>query len=451
MTNLDLSSLTSTTLSQYYLVILAQTSLTSAQASLFTNYVAGGGHLIAMRPDAQIAGLFNLGTASGTLNNGYVQLNPSVVFDGAAPGSGLVSVPLQIHGSADQYSTTAGAVVLAQLYSSATTQTPYPAVVGSSNGQAVAFTYDLPSSIVLMRQGNPANANQDIDNDDGVFRTIELFQTAGGGAPWVDRNLIPIPQADEQQRFLARLVKQMVAGTEPLPQLWYFPGTNKTVMVSTGDAHANPTSYYQAEINGLAAYGATMTFYIAIASNPSASQMQTWQSQGFTFGIHPYASHPDSYPPFNCTALAQCYPAWNNWFTTQYPNNPRSQTVRNHQVAWLGWTDAADLQAQYGIGMDTSFYVWGKWLQKPDGTWPHGYSTGSGLPMKFMRADGTILPVYQQLTELVDEQLPRRFGRRLRKPERYIRLDRVEAADRRQPERLLFSHHNPIPRGLLLQ
>ncbi len=270
VTNLDISSLTSTTLSQYYLVILAQTSLTSAQASLFTNYVAGGGHLIAMRPDAQIAGLFNLGTASGTLNNGYVQLNPSVVFDGAAPGSGLVSVPLQIHGSADQYSTTAGAVVLAQLYSSATTQTPYPAVVGSSNGQAVAFTYDLPSSIVLMRQGNPANANQDIDADDGVFRTIELFQTAGGGAPWVDRNLIPIPQADEQQRFLARLVKQMVAGTEPLPQLWYFPGTNKTVMVSTGDAHANPTSYYQAEVNGLAAYGATMTFYISIASNPSA-------------------------------------------------------------------------------------------------------------------------------------------------------------------------------------
>ncbi len=405
VTAMDLSSVTASTLSQYYLVILAQTPLTAAQASLFTNYVTGGGHLIAMRPDPQIASLFNLGTSTSSLSNGYVQLNNTVVFDGAAPGAGLASVPLQIHGNTDQYSTTAGAVILAQLYSSATTQTPYPAVVGSSNGRAVAFTYDLPSSIVLMRQGNPANVNKDIDNDDGVFRTIELFQTAGGGAPWVDRNLIPIPQADEQQRFLARLIKQMVAGTEPLPQYWYFPGTNKTVMVLTGDAHANPDSYYQAEVNGLAAYGATMTFYISIAANPSPSLMQTWQAQGFTFGIHPYPNYPNNYPPYNCTSLIQCYGVWMNWFATQYPNNPRSPTVRNHEVSWQGWTDVVDTMAVDGITMDTSFYVWGPWLQKPDGTWPHGYSTGSGLPMKFMRSDGTIEPVYQQLTELVDEQL----------------------------------------------
>jgi hypothetical protein len=79
--------------------------------------------------------------------------------------------------------------------------------------------------------------------------------------------------------------------------------------------------------------------------------------------------------------------------------------LRNHQVAWLGCTEAADLEAAYGIALDTDFYHWGNWLQKPDSTWPHGYITGSGQPMKFIRADGTILPVYQQLTELVDEQL----------------------------------------------
>ena len=409
-TMMDLSKVKDTTLEQYHLVLLAQTSLTPSEAALFTSYVSKGGHLIAMRPDTQIVGLFNLGASNAKMNDGYVKLNDQAAYDGAVPGSGLASVPMQIHGSADQYSTTAGAVILAQLYSNATTQTPYPAVVGSSNGLAIAFTYDLPSSIVLMRQGNPANANQDVDNDDGVFRTIELFQAGGGGAPWVDRNLIPIPQADEQQRFLARLIRQMVAGAEPLPQLWYFPGANKTVMVLTGDAHANPDSYYQAEVNGLTAYGATMTFYISLAGDPSPATMQSWQSQGFTFGIHPYANHPNNYPPYNCTSLTQCYSAWNTWFNIQYPKNPRSPTVRNHQVAWLGWTDAADLEAQYGIGMDTSFYVWGGWLQKPDGTWPHGYSTGSGLPMKFIRADGTVLPVFQQLTELVDEQLVTNSG-----------------------------------------
>jgi hypothetical protein len=404
-TLMDISKVKDETLQPYRLVLLSQTSLTAAQSTLFTKYVASGGRLIAMRPDAQIAGLFNLGATNGKIDNGYVKLNGNAKFAGAAPGLGLASVPMQIHGSADQYSTTTGAVLLAQLYSDAKTPTPYPAVVGSANGQAVAFTYDLPSSIVLMRQGNPANANQDVDNDDGVFRTIELFQSGGGGAPWVDRNLIPIPQADEQQRFLARLIKQMLAGIEPLPQLWYFPGFNKTVMVLTGDAHANPDSYYQNEINGLIAYGATMTFYISLAADPSLSVMQSWQSQGFTFGLHPYANHPNNYAPYNCLSLEQCYVAWNIWFNTQYPNAPRSPTVRTHQVAWLGWTDAADLEAKYGIGMDTSFYIWGGWVQKPDGTWPHGYSTGSGLPMKFIRADGSIIPVFQQPTELIDEQL----------------------------------------------
>jgi hypothetical protein len=55
--------------------------------------------------------------------------------------------------------------------------------------------------------------------------------------------------------------------------------------------------------------------------------------------------------------------------------------------------------------MDFSFYHWGPWLQKPDGTWPHGYITGSGLPMKFVRPDGTLTSVYQQLTELADDHL----------------------------------------------
>jgi hypothetical protein len=197
----------------------------------------------------------------------------------------------------------------------------------------------------------------------------------------------------------------MVAGVEPLPQVWYFPETHKTVMVLTGDAHANPVSYYQNEIEGVAAYGAKMTIYISIAGEPSPETIQAWQAQGFTFGLHPYASYPNTYPPLNCTTLAECYAVWDNWFKGQYPGITVSRTVRNHQVAWLGWTDAADLQAATGIGMDTSFYVWGRWLLKPDGSWPHGYSTGSGLPMKFARSDGTILPVFQQLTELVDEQL----------------------------------------------
>jgi hypothetical protein len=58
---------------------------------------------------------------------------------------------------------------------------------------------------------------------------IDLYQTTGGGSPWVDRERIPVPQADEQQRFFARLVRHLVGFKMPLPQLWYFPEKAKTM------------------------------------------------------------------------------------------------------------------------------------------------------------------------------------------------------------------------------
>jgi 3-deoxy-D-manno-octulosonic-acid transferase len=55
--------------------------------------------------------------------------------------------------------------------------------------------------------------------------------------------------------------------------------------------------------------------------------------------------------------------------------------------------------------MDFSVYSWGSWLKKSNGSWAHGYIIGSGLPMKFVRSDGSLINVFQQSTHLVDEQL----------------------------------------------
>ena len=48
----QLSSLDAATLSAAQLVVLAETTLTGEQVTLFTTYVNGGGRLIAMRPAA---------------------------------------------------------------------------------------------------------------------------------------------------------------------------------------------------------------------------------------------------------------------------------------------------------------------------------------------------------------------------------------------------------------
>jgi VCBS repeat-containing protein len=402
----ELSSLTAAQLAQYDVAILAQTSLNSTQASMFSTYVSGGGALLAMRPDTQINSLFGLNAGAGTRTNGYLQIQTSAVFNNATPGYGLNSATLQIHGDTDQYTLLPGAVMLAQLYSTATTSTPYAAVVGanSGNGQAVAFTYDLPSNVAYTRQGNPANADVDVDGDNYI-RTVDLFQTIGNpNAPWVDRDKIPVPQADEQQRLFARLVTQLVGRNRPMPQLWYFPGTAKTMLILTSDSHWDTAGQYNNLITDVNNHQGKITVYLSnramlgapTADWPSDTDLHTWVAQGDTFGLHPYRN-PDS-------TLAAGFDATDSWFYTDY-TVPRSNTVRIHRIEWQGWTDPADIEAAHHISMDFSFYRWGPWLQKPDGTWPHGYITGSGLPMKFVRTDGTLTSVYQQLTEMADDQL----------------------------------------------
>jgi hypothetical protein len=54
----DISVVNSTTLSAYDLVVLGDMSLTAAQVTMFSNWVAGGGNLIAMHPDPQLAALW---------------------------------------------------------------------------------------------------------------------------------------------------------------------------------------------------------------------------------------------------------------------------------------------------------------------------------------------------------------------------------------------------------
>ena len=68
----DVSTLSAGTLAPYDVVILGQTALTAAQVSTLTTWVNGGGNLIAMRPDKQLAGLLGLVDAVSTRAEGYL-------------------------------------------------------------------------------------------------------------------------------------------------------------------------------------------------------------------------------------------------------------------------------------------------------------------------------------------------------------------------------------------
>jgi len=259
--------------------------------------------------------------------------------------------------------------------------------------------------VAYTRQGHPDNANLDIDGD-GWVRTVDLFQTVGNpAAPWIDRDKIPIPQADEQQRLLARLVLQLVGRNRPMPQLWYFPGTAKTMLILTSDGHENTRADYVDLIAAFNAHHGKTTVYLSDPAGrsgdwPTNADLIAWTAAGHAFSIHPWKVQGD--PAVD--TMAKAFTAVDNWFLSSY-TVPRSNTVRTHALQWEGWTDTADTAAAHGIALDTSFYHCCEWLQKPDGTWPHGYLTGSGLPMKFVREDGTLTSVYQQLTEMADDQM----------------------------------------------
>jgi hypothetical protein len=230
----DIRSVSAETLSGYDVVILGEKALTQVQVDMFSDWVTAGGQLIAMRPDKKLAGLLGLADASATLSNSYLLVNTSTVA-----GAGIVGETIQFHGTADLY-TLSGATSLAMLYSDATTATVYPAVtlnqVGPNGGQAAAFTYDLARSVVYTRQGNPDWAGQHRDAIGRPWRTPhDMFYGAAIYDPqpdWVDFNKISIPQADEQQRFLANLVLTMNLDQKPLPR-WCLPEKAKlmTVMI----------------------------------------------------------------------------------------------------------------------------------------------------------------------------------------------------------------------------
>ncbi len=89
----DISAVSAATLSAYDVVILGKAPLTPAQVTMFTNWVNGGGNLIAMRPDKQLATLLGIADTGTILLNGYLLVNTS-----GGPGAGIVGQTIQFLG-----------------------------------------------------------------------------------------------------------------------------------------------------------------------------------------------------------------------------------------------------------------------------------------------------------------------------------------------------------------
>ena len=399
----DVSSVTSAMLAGYDVVVLGEFPLSSVQADMFAQWVAGGGNLIAMRPDAHLSGLLGLVATGGTLAEGYVLVNTA-----GAPGRGLVGETMQFHGAADLY-TVNGSTPIATLYSGATTATSAPAVTlrAVGLGQAAAFTYDLARSIVYTRQGNRAWSGQERDGIDPI-RSDDLFYGQASFDPetdWIDFNKVQIPQADEQQRLLTNLILQMNLRNKPLPRFWFLPSGFKAAVVMTGDDHANGgtagrfDAYIAASRSNcsVADWGCVRsTSYVYPNSPITNAQAQQYTAAGFEVALHVTT---------NCANFTS-YADLDSYYTTQlasfasrYWGIPAPVTNRTHCIAWSDYDTQPKVELSHGIRLDASYYYWpGSWLKDRP-----GLMTGSGLPMRFADRTGQTIDVYQAMTQMTDE------------------------------------------------
>ena len=400
----DISTVTAATLASYDVAILGDMALTAAQVTMLSGWVTGGGDLVAMHPDKQLAGLLGLNDAGATLSNAYLKVDTT-----AAPGRGIVNQTMQFHGAADRYALN-GATSVADLYSTATAATTAPAVtmrsVGSQGGQAAAFTFDLAKSVVQTRQGNPAWAGRERDGTAPIRSDDMFFGAASGDVQpnWVDLSKVAVPQADEQQRLLVNLLGTLTADKKPMPRFWYLPRGLKAAVIMTGDDHANGgTAGRFDQFKAASPAGCSVAQWECIRGTsylyPNApltnAQAVAYDNDGFEVALHLSTGCSDYTP----ASLESDFTEQLMDFAGRYPGVPPSKTERTHCITFSDWASTPKVELGKGIRLDTNYYYWpASWVANVPGVF-----TGSGMPMRFADTDGSLIDVYQSTTQMTDE------------------------------------------------
>ncbi|MFC0247611.1 hypothetical protein ACFFIO_03745 [Citricoccus parietis] len=402
-------------LAHHAVVVVGAGSASGSHVEALETWVAKGGDLVTLRPEGQLATLGGLTPAGGAVQDGYLTIDTS-----SSVGAGLTGESMQFHGAAGIYETNAAAgegaadghspetAVVAVLSSAVDDPTVHPAVtwndVGTSGGHVVTFTYDLATSVLLTRQGNPAWAGQERDGS-APIRPNDLFTGGADEDDYLDLSRIGVPQADEQMRLLGNTLVMLHDDTGPLPRFWYLPHGKNAAIVMTADDHGTDDGTRESfeRMLGLDAPGcevrlwechrATSWFYPE--SPLTDSQAASYQEQGFDLGVHATTDCADWTPE----SLNAAFQTSLMEFRDKYSSLRDQRGHRLHCIANSQWLEQASIGLRWGIRFDMNYYNWPPgWIQDRA-----GYMTGSALPMRFSDVDGRIINVFQQESHLVNE------------------------------------------------
>jgi len=418
----DLDSVSATDLANHEIVLIGEMPIDERHIRTLTEWVRDGGKLITMRPPKKLAELLGL-IPSNSEGESSPQQSGYLKISGRSPGgAGLVQQPIQFHGNAEQW-IAPNATILAWLYKDSRTATDFPAVssISFGSGTVIVFSYDLAKSVVYTRQGNPQWSGVERDGLPPV-RSDDLFYGASEKdrePEWVDPHNIAIPQADVQQRLLSNLIVLASLDKTPLPHFWYLPQGLKAAIVMTGDDHGHGgtigrfLNYQHRSTNNCSVENwecirATSNIFVG---SISPAQATYFTRQGFEIGLHVYTACTDwptsvirdSNGVMRRQVIRQSadalYSQQLEGFATNYPDIPAPVSNRTDCVTWGDYDTQPQIELTHRIRLDTNYYYWPpKWVKNRPGLF-----TGSGMPMRFARRDGTLIDVYQATTQMTDE------------------------------------------------
>jgi hypothetical protein len=137
------------------------------------------------------------------------------------------------------------------------------------------------------------------------------------------------------------------------------------------------------------------TSYIYTNTPISNTTAASYNTDGFEIALHVNTNCADWTP----ATLQTFFTSQLSTFASTFPGLPAPVTNRTHCMVWSDYATHPQVELARGIRLDTNYYYWpDSWIDDRP-----GFFTGSGMPMRFANAAGTLMDIYQATTQMTDE------------------------------------------------
>jgi hypothetical protein len=345
------------------------------------DYARAGGTAICFAPEGALA------EAAGLQPRGEKAL-PAFLRMTAYMPAGLAGELLPIVGRAIDYARSDEAAVLGYLSYPDNPDGDSAGITSTQvgKGRIITFAFDLPRCVRLLRQGDPALAEQIPPGDTCVRQSHLACRLPAHDAGWV-------PFADLLALLLADLLRGALPA--PVPLVSHLPGNAPAILLYSGDEDGATPEENLEELEWLTAQGARMDLYMVPDTSATPPEVLPRYLAHHDVGPHPNLRPLDGYP---MTERLADFDRQLRFFTDKYGVRPKC--LRNHGVAWAGYTEIVEVMERHGIRMDVN-YTSGQYRRGRQFAPYAGF--GAAMPVRFCRADGRLHEVFQLHTQIMDD------------------------------------------------